>query len=115
MTPKESNMPMKGGRPVSDLNKGTNNNDATPEKRIVLLCEWLFELIDVVNGMDELGRRKLMAINGMITDTIAGRNTSFMICIPLICPPIHNMVVVTSPIGDHAPPALAAITIMEAK
>ena len=28
--------------------------------------------------------------------------------------PIHNMVVVTSPIGDHAPPALAAMTIMPA-
>ena len=26
------------------------------------------------------------------------------------CPPIHSMVVVTSPSGDQAPPALAAIT-----
>ena len=30
-------------------------------------------------------------------------------------PPIHSMVVVTSPIGDHTPPAFAAITIMDAK
>jgi hypothetical protein len=29
-----------------------------------------------------------------------------------ICPPIHNIVVVTSPIGDQTPPALAAITVI---
>jgi hypothetical protein len=29
-------------------------------------------------------------------------------------PPIQSMVVVTSPIGDHAPPAFAAITMMPA-
>ena len=98
-----------------DLNAGTNSNEATPANSIVLLCEEFDVVFGIVNELDELGKRKLMAINGMITDTIAGRNTSFMICIPLICPPIHNMVVVTSPIGDHAPPALAAITIMEAK
>src|SRR5688572_8891520 len=31
------------------------------------------------------------------------------------CPPIHSMVVVTSPIGDQAPPAFAAITIIPTK
>ena len=31
------------------------------------------------------------------------------------CPPIQSMVVVTSPMGDHAPPALAAMTTMPAK
>ena len=98
-----------------DLNAGTNSSEAMPANSMVLLCEEFDVVFGVVNEMDELGRRKLMAINGMIMDTIAGRNTSFMICIPLICPPIHNMVVVTSPIGDHAPPALAAITIIEAK
>jgi hypothetical protein len=33
----------------------------------------------------------------------------------VICPPIQSIVVVTSPIGDHAPPALAAITIIPPK
>ena len=37
-----------------------------------------------------------------------------MIPSAVTCPPIHNIVVVTSPIGDHAPPAFAAITIIEA-
>lgn len=30
-----------------------------------------------------------------------------------ICPPIHSIVVVTSPNGDHVPPALAAIITSE--
>jgi hypothetical protein len=33
----------------------------------------------------------------------------------VIWPPIHSMVVVTSPIGDQAPPELAAMTMMPAK
>ncbi len=33
----------------------------------------------------------------------------------MICPPIQSIVVVTSPIADQAPPALAAITIIAAK
>src|SRR5690606_31814921 len=37
---------------------------------------------------------------------------AFMIPAAEIWPPIHNIVVVTSPIGDHAPPALAERTIM---
>ena len=32
----------------------------------------------------------------------------------VICPPIHSMVVVTSPIGDQAPPALAAMMMTPA-
>src|SRR5438105_14074465 len=44
-----------------------------------------------------------------------GRNITFIILSVEICPPIHSMVVVTSPMGVHAPPALAAITIIPAK
>src|SRR5712672_1967363 len=33
----------------------------------------------------------------------------------VICPPIQSMVVVTSPMADQAPPALAAMTIIDAK
>jgi hypothetical protein len=38
-----------------------------------------------------------------------------MMFIVVIWPPIHSIVVVTSPIGDQAPPALAAMTMMPAK
>ncbi len=41
--------------------------------------------------------------------------TPFMIASVVIWPPIQSMVVVTSPIGVQAPPALAAITIIPAK
>src|SRR5690554_6814609 len=44
-----------------------------------------------------------------------GINNSATIFFAVICPPIHNMVVVTSPIGDHAPPALAAIITIPEK
>ena len=44
-----------------------------------------------------------------------GINKPFMISSAVIWPPIQSMVVVTSPIGVQAPPALAAITIIPAK
>src|SRR5690554_4958514 len=44
-----------------------------------------------------------------------GINNSATMFFAVICPPIHNMVVVTSPIGDHAPPALAAMITIPAK
>ena len=44
-----------------------------------------------------------------------GNIVALIIPIDEICPPIHSIVVVTSPIGDHAPPAFAAMTIIPAK
>ena len=55
-----------------------------------------------------------MTKSGINKLTILGKNTVFMILIAVICPPIHSIVVVTSPIGVQAPPALAAITIKPA-
>lgn len=43
-----------------------------------------------------------------------GRNTAFMMLTGVIWPPIQSIVVVTSPITVQAPPALAAITMMDA-
>ena len=53
--------------------------------------------------------------NGTTMLMIEARKTPFMIARVVICPPIQSMVVVTSPIGLQAPPALAAITMMPAK
>ena len=47
--------------------------------------------------------------------TTEGKNRPWIIASGVICPPIQSMVVVTSPMGDHAPPAFAAITIIPAK
>ena len=44
-----------------------------------------------------------------------GRNTDSMMFSEVTWPPIHSIVVVTSPIGVQAPPALAAMTMMPAK
>src|SRR5688572_4809689 len=51
----------------------------------------------------------------MTMHTILGSISVLIILTAEICPPIHNIVVVTSPMGDQAPPALAAMTIMPAK
>ena len=47
--------------------------------------------------------------SGTATLTSDGRNTRDMTLVVVICPPIQSIVVVTSPIGDHAPPELAAM------
>ena len=42
---------------------------------------------------------------------IDGIMSNLISCTVVTFSPIHNIVVVTSPIGDHAPPALAAMII----
>jgi hypothetical protein len=44
-----------------------------------------------------------------------GRNNAFITAIVESCPCIQSIVVVTSPIGVQAPPALAATTIQQLK
>src|SRR5688500_18098248 len=51
----------------------------------------------------------------MTMHIILGRIRVLIMLAADICPPIQSIVVVTSPIGDHAPPAFAAITIIPAK
>ena len=60
-------------------------------------------------------RNQLVMASGTIMLTIEGRKTPFMIARVVIWPPIQSMVVVTSPMGVQAPPALAAMTMMPAK
>ena len=52
--------------------------------------------------------------NGTIIQTKEGIIKYLTRLISLTLFPIHNIVVVISPIGDHAPPALAAIIIKPA-
>src|SRR5690606_33119116 len=44
-----------------------------------------------------------------------GKNTSEIMVLVVTWPPFHSIMVVTSPMGDHAPPELAAIIIKLAK
>ena len=52
---------------------------------------------------------------GMITDTRAGRNSLATSRPEVTLPRIQSMMVVTSPMGEKAPPLLAAMTITLAK
>ncbi len=54
-------------------------------------------------------------MSGMTIDTTLGRKQRVMTAPVEIFPAIQSMMVVTSPIGDHAPPALAARMIMPPK
>src|ERR1700722_3085309 len=49
----------------------------------------------------------------MIMETSEGKKSAFMTPRLVNWPLIHNIVVVTSPIGVQAPPAFAAITTMQ--
>jgi len=52
---------------------------------------------------------------GMITDTRHGRKRAAIRFPAVTLPRIHSMMVVTSPMGDQAPPLFAAMTITLAK
>ena len=54
-------------------------------------------------------------INGISKQTRLGNINLATMLNAVICPPIHNIVVVTSPIGDQAPPAFAAIITIPVK
>jgi len=58
--------------------------------------------------------KKVKIIIGMSRHTMLGKMRAFTIPNAEICPPIQSIVVVTSPMGLQAPPALAAITITPA-
>ncbi|MNE40620.1 hypothetical protein D3C80_1346520 [compost metagenome] len=116
-TPRPNRMPMYGGRWVTVLNTGTNSSEPRPRASTRLRSK------SVVGqrcssprwarwrgrGASPL-RRKLRISSGTSRHTRLGRNRPRITPEALIWLPIHSMVVVTSPIGDQAPPALAAIT-----
>ena len=54
-------------------------------------------------------------IRGIISENKEGTNKRRIIVRAVTCPPIQSIVVVTSPTGDQAPPALAAMMIIPAK
>ena len=92
----------------------------------VSLFQWPFRRLPLDN-VDELVKKfRFLGITqawagsfeaikeGTIIDNKEGINKYFISCTVVTFLPIQSIVVVTSPIGDHAPPALAAITISPA-
>ena len=121
MTPNEIMMPIKGGRPVMVLKMGTNSKPETPIMSIALLrwgwrsCKpgFLSAIVVIVCIFPSL--IKNWAINtGITIATILGMTRLTISPTDETFSSIHNMMVVTSPIGEKAPPALAAITIRPA-
>ena len=119
-TPRLNSMPMKGGRCVTVLNTGTNSSPPMPTRKIALRCEpgtawWASSWLCTGLVIWRPRRRKVRNSRGIARQTRLGRKIPFMIFSVVIWPPIHSIVVVTSPIGVQAPPALAAITMIPAK
>ena len=102
------------------LKAGTAINTPSPRKNMMFLslslvffsCSMPCKFVGVITccPFSDL----LIMARGTSRLTTEGINNAKMIELAVICPPIQSMVVVTSPIGDQAPPALAAITIIPA-
>mmetsp|Transcript_13421 Transcript_13421/g.45372 ORF Transcript_13421/g.45372 Transcript_13421/m.45372 type:complete len:397 (+) Transcript_13421:81-1271(+) len=125
-TPRAESMPRYGGRPVRALKRGTDRSPATPVPKtscprgassaVAAAGEPLPSLRGTPSvSASTSGTMGAMAAALITVDTIEGRTRFTMVGSAVTCPLIHSMVVVTSPIGVHAPPALAAITTMEPK
>ena len=97
------------------LNTGTNYKLARPSTNTRFLSKLLVVKLIlssfIVSACFKLPFiLQLIKAAGMIILIKLGKSVWIIIEVAVICPPIHNMVVVTSPIGDQAPPELAAIT-----
>src|SRR5688572_8430952 len=95
---------------------GTNNKQATPIIKTVFLSKEVELKGSFIcsGGVKEPFIFMLIKSAGMKKQTNDGRIVFIMILPVVICSPIQSMVVVTSPIGLHAPPAFAEITIRPA-
>jgi len=102
------------------LKTGTGDQDADPHEEHQVALECGAGGGDL--ALDFLGRDHPLAAKEPAGDRQrddqvddGGQEVAFMIPSVVIWPPIQSIVVVTSPIGDQAPPALAAMTMLPAK
>lgn len=119
-TARISSMPIKGGRSVTNLNTGTRRRPPTPTQNTATLSPELISTsvrlcaLPLSSFLPSLPlRKKLSMTAGTITDTSAGRNRAFITPNVLMLPLTHSIMVVTSPIGENAPPLLAATMIID--
>ena len=114
-TPRLSIIPMNGGRCVQALKIGTTINPASPNTRNSVRCHGWIVLSSLSSVLSEMAGKSPFiqrdAIkSGMSKQTTLGRNNSRITSTELILFFTQSMVVVTSPITLHAPPAFAAMT-----
>lgn len=100
------------------LNTGTNNRLNTPVMRMNLLRRGptpagssASNVLSSTGAASSLRIYRMAIAVGMTTETIHGTKSVPISAAEVTLPRIHSMIVVTSPIGDQAPPLLAAMTI----
>lgn len=122
MMPNASMMPINGGRLVNDLKTGTNNRQAIPKISMVIRSPGVntcstFDIALSSDPSDAIVPCIMReAINtGTKVDTKLGNNSDSTNGREVTFPLTHNIMVVTSPIGDQAPPLFAAMMMILAK
>src|SRR5690606_37559184 len=119
ITAKLSSMPMKGGKCVKVLKIGTLSRPIKPSIKNNACCpgRTLSGGIDAPDTATSivLGIMKVSTSKGTSRQMMLGNATCSMSCHGVNLPAIHSIVVVTSPIGVQAPPALAAMTTTPTK
>ena len=110
-------MPMYGGKWVNDLKIGTKINPPIPRINIVLLLNNFFSgassFFSEKDKSPLIEGRKDANNKGTAKEMMEGKNMAVIKCKELTFFPIHSMVVVTSPMGVQAPPAFAAMIIID--
>mmetsp|Transcript_93688 Transcript_93688/g.262091 ORF Transcript_93688/g.262091 Transcript_93688/m.262091 type:complete len:250 (-) Transcript_93688:526-1275(-) len=122
--PSANNIPRYGGKPVVIFSMGTMRMHATPKSSTATLprvtsdgalSQWP---TDTTSSSASAASRLLATARashqspakGSMVTTNDGRNSHAMVCATVIFSANHSIVVVTSPMGLQAPPALAAMT-----
>ena len=117
MAPSASITPINGGSPVIALKIGINIRPAIPSINIVVLSAGvMYEVEDlpcIAGSSVSLPSRKNVSItSGTSIETREGKKSCVIKAPVVTFSFIHSIIVVTSPVGVHAPPLLAAsITI----
>ena len=104
---------MNGGRCVSVLKMGTKMSPPTPSQKMMSRCafvNWLTSALGRFCSLSNLPSRCMLRMNaGMSIETRDGMKISLSTPCVVMTPLIHSMMVVTSPMGEKAPPELAAM------
>ena len=105
---------MNGGRWVMVLKIGTKTSPPTPSQKMMLRCtfvNWLISAAGRFCALSNLPSSCMLRMKAGITIEMSdGMNISLSTPCVVMTPLIHSMMVVTSPIGEKAPPLLADMT-----
>src|SRR4051812_17964617 len=100
--PSPNSIPMKGGICVRALKTGTIRRIARPEKNIIFCSRGAVVIVSLLTLLTIfpliVNEKK---INGVSKQTSEGTKRLIIVFKGAIRPPAHNIVVVTSPMGDQ--------------